>query len=253
MYRRSFSKKLRSKMKNFLNINDFKNIFKNLSTFNTVEDFRRYMKWKEKPQLLEVETEERDLLVDINNRRLIDAEIISYICKNMLPRNCLEIGTSYGVTTARMAVNAPQAKIYTVNIPPEDFEKGGKLTTHRLTKEGIGRFYREKGLKNIHQIYADTADWLPQIPPVDIAFIDGSHDAEFVYNDTIKVIKALNKGSFLLWHDFNPDLHKRYNWIYAVMQGIEYLYEDNILKGDIYHVRNSWICIKHFTSEKSIL
>jgi predicted O-methyltransferase YrrM len=237
--------RLRNKTREFLFLDEFKNIHANIAVFNTIQDFARYMKWEKEAILIEEHIDERGLLVDINNRRRIDAEIISLVCRNANPKNCLEIGTSLGIGTARMALNAPQAQIYTVNIPPEEYASGGTLKTHNLERDEIGSFYREKNLKNIRQIFANTAAWEPVLPPIDVAFIDGSHDTEFVYNDTCKVLKTMSNAAFLMWHDFNPELERRFNWIRSVMAGIEHLYEDGVLKGDIYHIRNSWLCIKH--------
>ncbi|MDY6989116.1 MAG: class I SAM-dependent methyltransferase [Thermodesulfobacteriota bacterium] len=242
---KKFKDRLVKRARRWLCPDEFGNIHSHLSTFNTIADFMRYMKWTEQPIILQEHMAERGLITDINDRRRIDAEIISIVCKNANPRNCLEIGTSLGVSTARMAVNAPQATIFTVNIPPEEYEEGGVFRTHRLEHNEIGRFYRQKKLDNIEQIFANTATWEPHLPPVDIAFIDGSHDTAFVYSDTRKVLKIMQKGGFLLWHDFNPELINRFEWIRSVMMGVELLYRDGILKGDIYHIRDSWFCIKH--------
>ena len=230
-----------------LNPPEFYHIRSHLSVFDTVQDFVRFMKWKEKPILIDEHIEERGLLTDINNRRRIDAEIVSLICRNSRPNTCLEIGTARGISTARIAVNAPRAEVYTVNIPEEDYEEGGIFRTSKLGRQEIGSFYREKGIENITQIFANTATWEPDIANVDFAMIDGCHDKEFVYTDTCKVKKILNKGAFMIWHDFNPELTNRHSWLHSVMTGMEWLYADKILSGDLYYIRNSWFAIKHFT------
>jgi len=242
--------RLVGRVRRWLCPDEFGNIHSHLSTFNTIGDFMRYMKWTGHPIILQEHMEERGVITDINDRRRIDAEIISVVCKNANPRNCLEIGTSLGVSTARMAVNAPQATIFTVNIPPEEYAEGGTFKTHKLEHNEIGSFYRQKKIGNIEQIFANTATWEPDLPPIDIAFIDGSHDKKFVFNDSCKVIRTLNKYAYVLWHDFNPDLEKRFEWIHSVMTGIERLYRSGILSGDLFHIRNSWICIKHFSPEE---
>jgi len=77
--------------------------------------------------------------------------------------------------------------------------------------------------------------------PSGVAFIDGCHDAEFVYGDTVKVLSIAEPGAFILWHDFNPQLAKTYHWIYEVCVGIEELYRARKLSGPIYHLRDSWV------------
>jgi predicted O-methyltransferase YrrM len=149
------------------------------------------------------------------------------------------------MATVLMAANAPESKIYTVNIPPEEIlaGKGGELTTVALEREKIGIAFRERSLSNITQIYANTATWKPDIGTIDVAFIDGCHDTEFVYNDTRKVLRQMKPGGFILWHDFNPDLVKKYDWINSVCLGVEKLSREGLIRGRIFHIRDSWVGI----------
>lgn len=68
-------------------------------------------------------------------------------------------------------------------------------------------------------------------------------DAEFVYQDTRKILKKTKSGSFLLWHDFNLQLVQQYEWIHSVCEGVERLYAEGHLQGRIYHVRDSSVGI----------
>lgn len=81
-----------------------------------------------------------------------------------------------------------------------------------------------------------------------MAFIDGSHDTEFVYNDTVKMLKEMKPGSFVLWHDFNLELAIKYHWIRSVCLGVEKLYREGHIKGRIFHLRNSWVGIYKVSS-----
>jgi predicted O-methyltransferase YrrM len=184
-------------------------------------------------------------LEDVNERRIRDAESIGVVMANSNPHVALEIGTSTGHTTALMANNAPQATIHTMNIPPEEIlsGEGGKYTTIALEREKIGIYFRERNMKNIVQILCNSAKWEPNIGNIDVAFIDGSHDTDFVYNDTVKILSSMKPGSFILWHDFNPELTKKYNWIHTVCAGVEKLYANGKLNGRIYHIRDSWVGI----------
>jgi hypothetical protein len=112
-----------------------------------------------------------------------------------------------------------------------------------LEKEKIGIEYKKRNFKNIKQIYANTAKWKPNIGIIDVAFIDGCHDKEFVYNDSRKVLEHMKPGSFILWHDFNLDLAKKYNWINDICQAVEDLIKENYVKGRIFHIKNSWVGI----------
>ena len=102
-------------------------------------------------------------------------------------------------------------------------------------------FRSERGVQNITQILANTAHWEPNIGTLDVAFIDGCHDADFVYNDTRKILKSMKTGSFVMWHDFNPATIYNYRWHLTVAQGVERLLRDGLVRGRIFHVRDAWV------------
>ncbi len=179
--------------------------------------------------------------VDLNNRRLRDAEVVGVACHANRPGIILEIGTAYGHMTYILARNAPDSAIYTVNIPPEEIDKGGKRTTIALNRDAIGRYYREQGCSNIKQIFANTASWEPDFGPIDIAFIDGCHDADFVFNDTRKVLAKSRPGTIIMWHDFSLRHARSFGWISEVCTGVERLFRKRLIRGKILHVKDSWV------------
>jgi hypothetical protein len=212
----------------------------------SINELSKLFGWSKQPILLDEEIYKTEHIVDLNERRLRDAESIGTVVRNANPVVCLEIGTAEGRSTALLADNAPQeAQIYTVNIDPEEIltGEGGVLTTIAMEHERIGSYYRSKRYKNITQIIANTANWKPNIGFIDVALIDGCHDTEFVYNDTKKVLAHARKGSFILWHDFHPGLQKQFPWIHDVCKGVDRLIQDGLVQGNIYHVHNSWIGI----------
>lgn len=201
------------------------------------------MGWTHDPRLEHDHLREYAGPGDVNSRRIQDARVIAGACCNAEPKIILEIGTSRGHTTAVIAENAPDATVYTVNIPPEDITEGGKLTTHALHRDDIGRYYRDRGCSNVHQILANTAVWGPDFGPIDVAFIDGSHDAEFVFNDTVKILRQCRPGSLLMWHDFCPRLMMNSSSKGNVCAGIERLLKKRVIRAPIYHLRDSWVGI----------
>jgi predicted O-methyltransferase YrrM len=205
------------------------------------EYLKKAMGWSNDPVLEGDHLHAFHYLEDLNGRRLRDAEVIGAACCNGNPQILIEIGTSHGKTTALMAQNAPNGLIYTVNIPPEEIAEGGHNVTFAPKREEIGKYYRDKGYKNIRQILANTLYWEPDFGPIDIAFIDGCHDADFVYHDTRKILKKCHPGSIVLWHDFSPQLMNIYPWLKDVAAGIDRLYTDNLLQGKILHLQDSWI------------
>lgn len=243
--------KLKDKFISFLKenkclINKELSLFNNLVHLNSYNELKRLFKWTKDPILDETQVHLYLYTLDVNQRRLRDAESIMTICANITEGgSILEIGTADGVTTASIAINAPEAQVYTINIPPEEAEtgQGGKLITGAFSRDIIGSYYREKNLKNITQIYANTLNWKPDIGMIDVAFIDGCHDYEFVINDTLKILPYISPNGFILWHDFNPDLALKHEWIGEVCRAVDWLQNNGHLPGEIYHVKDSWVGI----------
>lgn len=182
---------------------------------------------------------------DINDRALHDAEALMTVCCNAVRDAVLEIGTSTGLTTLGFALNAPQATVYTVDIPQEEAKdgKGGKLITHIIDPDTVGCHYRNAGVRNVQQIFANTATWKPALPQLDMAFIDGCHDRKFVVMDTLKILPFLRQGGFLVWHDANPELIRHHFWIQEVCAAIGDLLGSGAIAGPLYHIRDSWTVI----------
>ncbi|MDZ4676571.1 MAG: class I SAM-dependent methyltransferase [Oligoflexia bacterium] len=216
---------------------------KSVIPVNNISELKKIFGWQKSPVFDDPSLHHFEVIEDVNERRIRDAEVLGTVCCNVNSRNFLEIGTATGHATALMSINAPQATVYTLNILPEELLRGegGGYNTYALEKEKIGSYYREKNLKNIVQIYANTSTWKPDLKEVGVAFIDGCHDTKYVINDTLKALKCMSSGSFILWHDFHPALTRKYEWIYEVCLGVEKLLSKKIIKGRIFHVKDSWV------------
>jgi predicted O-methyltransferase YrrM len=214
---------------------------------NGYEELMKLFKWQHEPIIDRPEIHEYKYIEDLNQRRLRDEQSLAVIAANIDAKIGLEIGTAGGEGTALLAVNAPQSTIYTINLDPNDESvasgEAGELITYLPSKDEIGKAYRERGLKNIAQIYANTATWEPNIGTIDFAFIDGCHDTEFVINDTKKILPHMRPGGFIMWHDFNPQLAPKFNWIADVCAGVEQLAASGLISGRIFHIRDSWVGI----------
>jgi hypothetical protein len=243
LYESEFMKRITRQIRAIVTGERYPFLAKNLVELNNFNELQKVFLWKEAPIVNDPIFFEYSHIEDINERRLRDAESIGVVMRNISPKIALEIGTAEGHGTALMAENAPNSHIYTINIPPEEIEsgEGGIFTTVAFEREKIASYYRSKGIKNISQIFANTASWEPDIGIIDVVFIDGCHDSDFVYNDTIKVLKKMKSGSFILWHDFNINFGKKFDWIHSVCLGVEWLYLDKLIDGPIYQIRDSWV------------
>lgn len=235
--------RIRAKARRLLGLDEFLRLERSVLELADVGELRKVFGWRQEPILDDPSIYDFEYIEDVNERRIRDAETLGTVVGNANPVICLDIGTGVGHSAALMAVNAPQAQVFTINIPPEDIlaGEGGRLTTITLDRDEIGRYYRARNLTNITQILGNTARWEPDIGAIDVAFVDGCHDTDFVYNDTRKVLRHTRAGSFVLWHDFNLELVYKHHWIHSVCTGVEKLFGAGLLSGRILHVRDSWI------------
>src|SRR3712207_6748767 len=127
------------KARRTLGLEEFINLRRWVVELDDVGELKKIFGWRDDPVLDDPAIHEFASLEDVNGRRVRDAECIGTIVRNTNPSVCLEIGTAEGHTTALMAVNAPQARVYTVNIPPEEIEsgEGGTLVTAAFAREQI--------------------------------------------------------------------------------------------------------------------
>lgn len=212
-------------------------------TVESLENLKNFYSFHEKFLLIENNLDEVRFFEDLNARRRLDVEVLSLIAANVPPGKMLDIGTYLGHSAARMAVNSPGSLVYTVNIHPDELLAGGEFVTGAPKVEEIGSFYREKGLSNVRQIFANTKTW--QVPPeicdLSLVYVDGCHDTDCVYHDTRLVLERVIKGGFILWHDCSPLYRSNYAWIDAVMRGIEKVLAEGLITPYILNVKHSWI------------
>lgn len=143
------SEKIRSKIFKFLKIDECPNLQKATIELNNVQELKKLFAWDDDALLDDQTIYDFGAIENLNERRIRDAESVGTVCKNVGKGTFLEIGTSTGHGTALMAKNAPDAQVHTINIPPEEANKGegGKYITHALQNEEIGRYYRSLNLE----------------------------------------------------------------------------------------------------------
>ena len=139
-----------------------------------------------------------------------ELKCIAKIVKFHQPKTIFEIGTFDGRTTLNMALNAKEAKIYTLDLPQDEIHSTSfriKKADHSFIKKDFSgsRFIDRPEKERITQIYADSAkyNYDELAGQVDFVFIDGAHTYEYVLSDTANARKLLRNGKgVLLWHDY---------------------------------------------------
>lgn len=113
------------------------------------------------------------------------------VAASFRPKNILEIGTFCGWGAASFKAAVPEATVYTIN-PKETADANNPIAEGK-----IGGAFRRKGL-SVHQIWADSTKFdFSTLPPIDVTYIDGNHDYEFVYQDLENTSKVTTKAIIL--------------------------------------------------------
>lgn len=155
-----------------------------------------------------VETSKRD-----GNVNLAELAILAQAAAAIPPdRIVVEIGTFDGRTTLNLAVNAGAARVFTLDLPPDERTAFALAPGERqyVDKPQPGARFRDCGApwraaaRRITQLLGDsvTFDWTPYERRAGLAFVDGSHAYEYVRKDTETALRLVAKGGIVLWHDY---------------------------------------------------
>ena len=122
------------------------------------------------------------------------AQLLYRIAQYYQPKTILELGSSFGITTAYLAAGNNNAKIYTI-------EGSGAIA-------GIARKTFERvGVKNIELIEGDFNTILPglltKLGTIDLAFIDGNHRKEPTIDYFRQLAARSGPGTILLFDDIH--------------------------------------------------
>lgn len=132
---------------------------------------------------------------------------LCHLVSALRPRKVLEIGSFRGLTTLNIAMNAPDAEIHTLDLPP-NFDPAATQFANNdpNTINARGSYYYEgrDEAARLHQHYGDTATFnFEEIGGgVDLCLIDAAHSYDYVRNDTIRSLALMAKDSLMLWHDY---------------------------------------------------
>lgn len=138
-----------------------------------------------------------------------DLVALCMLCRFLNPQTIFEIGTYQGRGALHWAMNAPSAKVFTLDLPPGDtptlphtvvdrFHVTNRLPHGQLAFRGTPEASR------IVCLYGDSArfDYSPYHQQIDLFFVDGAHSYEYVKSDTCHAFDCCHKGSVIAWHDY---------------------------------------------------
>jgi len=127
-------------------------------------------------------------------------------------RSVVEIGTFDGRTTLNLAINAGEASVFTLDLPPDERAAFALAPGERqyVDKPQPGARFRAASppwrgaARRITQLLGDSAtyDWSPYGGRAGLVFVDGSHAYEYVLKDTETAMRLVAPGGIVLWHDY---------------------------------------------------
>lgn len=153
------------------------------------------------------------------------------------PSLVIELGTAHGNTVANICHILPACRVVTVNAPVE--VQSGVITTYALTREQIGRVYRNHGFADrVTQVFENTlhldlSSYLER-GSVELAIIDACHDTEYVMNDFYKCLPFMAPQGIILFHDTHPSREAHLDGSYTACARLR---KNGF---DIQHVRCTW-------------
>lgn len=140
-------------------------------------------------------------------------EYISLILllKKVGARNIFEFGTYKGVSITQLALNMPEnSRIYTLDLPEEDPTSALAITDPHdrviANEKGKGALVPADVRHRIQFLKQDSAlfDEKPFAGQMDLVFVDGAHNADYVRNDSEKAWRMARSGGIVAWHDCRP-------------------------------------------------
>jgi hypothetical protein len=124
----------------------------------------------------------------------------------------VEIGTFDGRSTLNLAINARQARVFTLDLPPQEAALYPLAPGERryVDKPQPGARFRacdpvwQEAARRITQLLGDSAtfDWTPYEGRAGLVFVDGSHAYDYVRKDSATALRLVAKGGLVFWHDY---------------------------------------------------
>ncbi len=174
--------------------------------------------------------------------------VLAAITHSVNPKCVVEFCTGQGFATYVFSSNsATQAKVFTVDLAPED--RGGYSKKILRGDTETGRVYKDAiGAEKVRQLFVTADGGLPEelsgkMGSADMIFVDGDHGYEGVRRDTEYAVRLAGPNATLLWHDFyifpnylreGPEKRGVFPWLneFAVIGGFQ-----------LYHIIGTYIVI----------
>jgi predicted O-methyltransferase YrrM len=129
------------------------------------------------------------------------AQLLFRVARYFEPKNTLEFGTSLGITTAYLSTGYPSGKVYTIEGCPNIAAVAGES----FSKLGLNNIVQHTG--HFDEVLPNL---LPQLPELDLVFIDGNHRLEPTLRYFEQTLPKANNDTVFIFDDihWSPDMEE---------------------------------------------
>jgi len=153
-----------------------------------------------------------DVEYRIFNMDPLERYCLASLAAVLRPRTIFEIGTYDGTTTLLLARAAPEASVFTLDLPPEslhdpEIDPHGWMQAAFAKVGGVGsRFQNAPESSRITQLYGDsrTFDFSEYLGRMDMVLVDGAHVYEVAQSDSENAMRMLTPQGIAVWDDYAP-------------------------------------------------
>ena len=147
-------------------------------------------------------------VTDGGGTSLGELTILAAATRLIQPKKVFEIGTFNGRTSAVFLMNAhPDATVCSLDLPPDPQAREDLIDSdlYLIKRRRLAFYVYEYGLeKRFQQILCDSLkfDPEPHRDTVELGFVDGAHDYQYVKSDTEKMAVMMAAHGLVFWHDY---------------------------------------------------
>ena len=148
--------------------------------------------------------------------------------------NIFEFGTNVGRMTRLLALNAPAASVFTLDLAQE-------LVRHKVGECYLGKTEAQR----ITQLSGDSLEFdpAPYSGRMDFCWVDASHGYPYVMSDSLAAIRMVRPGGWVAWHDYRHTA-----WWSGVTRVVRRI--NCVCGGDaIFHLKGTTIALMRVSEE----
>lgn len=143
---------------------------------------------------------------------------LARITAALQPKQVVEFGTFLGFAATIFAMNAPQGRILTIDLPDNAGDLSNLNNTDvehvRSSRNRVGQCYKGTPYESrISELKTDSRELVlrSHVESADLILVDGGHDTGCVTADTKNAFAVARPGTVILWDD--------YFWLYPDVVG----------------------------------